>query len=118
MAVRGLSVEREDRRMNELDDFAEKYFSEHKGKSVPLDLLLAWLSETHDHREDGTPFVHSMDLHRWAIKNALPVPDEGVEPPRYRRTSSTTGREHWCELPPEETCYWSGDPYAPHEMGF
>jgi hypothetical protein len=179
-------MERKNRRMNELEDFAETYFSEYKGKSVPLDLLLAWLSENHDHREDETPFVHSMDLHRWAEKNAVtrvvdhgqhrgdsdvwhffehgwhkagaaceghltqsrarlvkgPTPEgfaifevsgevaakmqEGMvsgvsiheEPLRYRRTSSTTGREHWCELPPEETCYWSGDPYAPHEMGF
>lgn len=54
----------------ELTEFAEKYFSEHKGKSVPLDLLLAWLSLEHEHDEYGIARVPSMDLHRWAVKNA------------------------------------------------
>lgn len=55
----------------ELNEFAEKYFSEYKGRSVPLHLLLAWLSEHHEHKEDGTAIVPSMDLHRWAVKNAI-----------------------------------------------
>lgn len=33
-------------------------------------------------------------------------------------TSSTTGIRHVCPLEPGETCYWSGDPYASHEMGY
>jgi hypothetical protein len=168
----------------ELSKFAEKYFSEYAGRSVPLDLLLAWLSENHWHPEpdegtdedEGTrPVVHSMGLHYWAIESAVQrVVDHGpqrddmdvwnffehdwhkagpacethlmqsrkrlvqgnfsgevfklvqekqvggmsIDGDRYWRKSSTTGREHWCELPPEETCYWSGDPYAPHELGF
>jgi hypothetical protein len=177
--------------MSSLEEFAEKYFSEHKGKSVPLDLLLAWLPQNHDHREDGVAIVPSMDLHRWAIKHALnrvvdvepnhehgevtnlfehgwhkagPACEthltqskarlvrgpnaEGVaifevsgevaekmqagtvrglsvsEEPQLPQVvsnvteSSLTGQRHVCPLPVGETCYWSGDPYAPHEMGF
>jgi hypothetical protein len=49
-----------------LEDFAEKYFSPDLGKAVPLHLLRAWLSQNHNHDEDGEAFVPSMDLDRWA----------------------------------------------------
>ena len=49
-----------------LEDFAEKYFSPDLGKAVPLHLLRAWLSQNHNHNEDGEAFVPSMDLDRWA----------------------------------------------------
>lgn len=54
-----------------VEDFAEKWFSADLGKSVPLDLLRAWLSQNHDHKEDGTAFVPSMDLDRWARSVAV-----------------------------------------------
>ena len=173
----------------DLELFAEKYFSAYKDKSVPLDLLMAWLSEHHYHAEDGTAIVPSMDLHRWSEKNAVTrivdhagegknevwhffehgwhksgceahlaqnsarigkvdvdrvllvtgtldadtaakaqaglVPGFSVDEEDawddstpYWRQSDTTGRWHSCALPPDETCYWSGDPYSPHVMGF
>jgi hypothetical protein len=52
--------------MTDLDDFAEKYFSKDYDKAVPLALLRAWLSEHHDHGEDGVAFVPSMALDEWA----------------------------------------------------
>ena len=27
-------------------------------------------------------------------------------------------RPHWCTEPLDEPCYWSGDPYASHGVGF
>lgn len=50
----------------ELKEFAGKWFSEDAGKTVPLDLLRAWLSEHHYHTEEGDAYVLSMDMDRWA----------------------------------------------------
>lgn len=54
----------------ELQEFADKYFSQDAGKTVPLGLLRAWLSEHHFHTEEGVAIVPSMDLDRWARKVA------------------------------------------------
>lgn len=163
--------------MSELEAFAEKYFDADTGRSVPLHLLRAWLSENHDHGEDGVAVVPSMALDRWARENAVErvvdkkdlggdtkdiwyfhehgwhkagiachtqVSQSEARITRYRdvtpdvdvpvvktgkpvvtvvdaagwKHSVTTRRWHKCYLPEDEDCYWSGDPYAPHEMGF
>jgi hypothetical protein len=51
--------------------FAEKYFDWDMNKAVPLGLLLAWLSENHDHGEDGVAAIPSMALEKWAKKVAV-----------------------------------------------
>lgn len=38
--------------------------------------------------------------------------------PMTRKRSRTTGRTHECPQPADELCYWSGDPYASHGIGF
>ena len=54
-----------------LRTFAEKYFSQDAGKTVPLDLLRAWLSENHFHESSTEKaIVYSMDLDQWARKVA------------------------------------------------
>ena len=56
------------------------YWSQFEGKSVPLKGLLQWLSREHRHVTDeegellegwNFPVVDSMDLHRWAIAEAV-----------------------------------------------
>lgn len=77
-----------------LEDFAEKYFSADIGKAVPLELLRAWLSENHDHDEDGSAVVHSMDLDRWAESVAVTrVVDRG--PHRNEKDVWTFSEAGW-----------------------
>jgi hypothetical protein len=61
----------ERKKMTDLYAFAEKYFDWDMNKAVPLGLLLAWLSENHDHGEDGVAAIPSMALEKWAKKVAV-----------------------------------------------